>query len=428
MFAKVMILISIFNTKFNVMKRFFKSIVLITAGISVISSCNQSRIIVDDDLYYQRETKLVSGGDANDPTSYSAYKDRSDDAEDSEVYQERSGSTFYENNYYSSNYNNGWNNWNRSYYSNYYNSPLCYGGYNPYYGYNSYSPYYSQNNWGFSNYYNNHFHGNPYGYNPYFGYSYNPYNYYGYNPYNNYNPYGYHNYGYNNGYNYNPYGNPYYSTSPNSGVNSGSSPVASNVLSGPRGGYNSFSGARDAGGSAKLRSSTAPTTQDRLPKVASSATVSKNYGRVNSMPVEQNTISGREAAKVNTTTTVREIKAPTNTRQERIVVEKPTEPVRTRENSTPASRPTESRPTESRPTESRPTESRSRETRPTESKPTESRPREARPTESRPARQEQTQPAPAPSRGRSESAPAPSSAPSRGSGGSAPAGGGRGRG
>lgn len=210
--------------------------------VALLASCNPTRTIIADDLYYQRPSDLAIGEDPNDPTSYAAFKDRQQANKQAQLFESNKGTStrsFYRNNtFFNSNFQNKGINgmWGDEFFNPrfnpyfrssifLFNSPLGFNnGFNPFnnYGYN----HYGYNQWG-----------------QYIGYGYGS-NFYG----NNY----YGNSGFNNG--YYSYGN-----SSNYGFSNPNTSSIYTTISGPRGGYNTLTGNRDAGGGAKYRSSSANT-------------------------------------------------------------------------------------------------------------------------------------------------------------------------
>jgi hypothetical protein len=202
--------------------------------VALLASCNPTRTIIADDLYYQRPSDLAIGEDPNDPTSYAAFKDRQQANKQAQLFESNKGTStrsFYRNNtFFNSNFQNQGMNafggntffspfifkpyryWNNVHFGPFGSSNLGWSNMNPnynVYGYNQWGQY-TGYNYAFGNGYGNYFNG---GYNPYFGYN-----------------------------------SPSYLK-----------PSIYTTISGPRGGYNTLTGNRDAGGGAKYRSSSANT-------------------------------------------------------------------------------------------------------------------------------------------------------------------------
>ncbi len=205
--------------------RFTLSALLLT---TVLSSCNPTRSIIADDLYYQRPSDLALGEDANDPTSYSAFKTRQKEDKRSQLIENNRGTSL------------------RSFYRNnsFFNPNIPDQAQNGIWGNQFYNPL-------FTPYYRNSILllGSPFGFNTMFSpFNNYAYNHYGYNQWGQYVGYGFGNNYYGSG----GYGSNYGFTNPDF-----TSQSIYTTISGPRGGYNTLTGARDAGGGSKYRSSSA---------------------------------------------------------------------------------------------------------------------------------------------------------------------------
>jgi hypothetical protein len=223
---------------------------------ALLTSCNPTRTIIADDLYYQRPTDLAIGEDPNDPTSYSAFKTRQLENKQSQLIENNRGTStrsFYRNNTF---FNNNFQ--NRGMWGNQFNNPNFY----PYYHSSILllsSPLFYTNGYSFFNNYG--------------------YNHYGYNQWGQYIGYGYGNNYYGNSGYWNGYSG--YGYANNLGYSNVGKPSKYTTISGPRGGYNTLTGNRDTGGGAKYRSMSTSTSNNNASSAVRVAPTSVKISRDN---------------------------------------------------------------------------------------------------------------------------------------------------